>query len=555
MRTRVVLAVGALAVLVPVLAGAQQPRPMPRPAGTSLPRPIGVADRSGSVELSLGAAGLSVDQAFNAYLVGRGIADASPSRFLFGGVGRLGYNFSRSLGISAGAGLGFGNGTTLLTPFAALTYTVDLDANFSPFLEVGADMPRFSRSGNNASAQYGLFGGLGFRSFLSSSVALRVEARMAYDKFKKADFPNATYNGTGSIGLSYFFGGGPPRDSDGDGVSDRRDQCPATPRGARVLPAGEARAGCPIDTDADGIWDGLDQCANTPPNARPVYPLGTPRAGCPQDSDADGVADYLDRCPNTPANARPIDATGCPVDSDHDAVADYLDRCPNTPANAPVDATGCPRDSDADGVADHLDRCPNTPANARPVDATGCPVDTDHDAVADYLDRCPNTAAGTQVDANGCPVQRDADRDGVIDANDRCPGTPPNTRVDENGCPYHELPAAGATLVLQDIRFAAARADLLPASNGELDRIAAAILSIPNSRWEVAGYTDNRGMAAANLRLSRARAEAVKAYLVSKGVPAASLTAVGYGAQHPVAPNTTAANRARNRRVEIKRLQ
>jgi len=568
MRTRVVLAVGALAAMVPALAGAQQrppaqqPRPttppaaQPRPAQRPAPRPAApaaVAHREGSFEFGLGAELFTIDQAFNYVLVANGVADPNPSRIMFGGGLRAGYNFTQNIGLSLGAGLGTGNGATLIAPFAALTYTFDLNKKFSPFVEVGGDMPRFSGNSTHVTAKYGAFGGVGVRYFLSPTMALRVEGRMAYDKFDESS--DAAFNGTAHVGLSWFMGGGPPKDTDGDGVPDRKDKCAATPRGARVLPVGNARAGCPTDSDNDGVWDGLDQCANTPPNARPVYPIGNPRAGCPVDTDNDGVADYLDRCPNTPANARPLDANGCAVDTDRDGVADYLDRCPNTPANAPVDANGCPRDSDSDGVADYLDRCASTPANARPVDANGCPVDTDRDGVADYLDRCPNTAAGTQVDANGCPVQRDADADGVIDANDKCPNTPANTRVDAEGCPYHELPAAGATLVIRNITFAANRATLLPASNAELDKVATAILAIPNSRWEVAGHTDNRGVAAANMRLSTARANAVKAYLVSKGVPEASLTAAGYGSQHPVAPNTTAAGRAQNRRVEMKRLQ
>jgi OOP family OmpA-OmpF porin len=220
-----------------------------------------------------------------------------------------------------------------------------------------------------------------------------------------------------------------------------------------------------------------------------------------------------------------------------------------------VDARGCTRDTDGDGVADNLDRCANTPANARPVNATGCPVDTDNDGVADYLDRCANTAAGTQVDANGCPVARDADSDGVIDANDRCANTPPNTRVDATGCPYAELPAAGASLVIRNINFRAGTARLLPTSNADMDKIAIAILATPNSRWEVGGYTDNRGVPAVNQRLSQQRAQAVMQYLLTKNVPASSLTAVGYGSQRPVGRNTTAAGRAQNRRVELKRIQ
>jgi len=600
---RVLLAAGALAV-VPALAGAQQrpatppaqqPRPatpptaQPRPATppTQQPRPAAqpaqrpaaapvahraaaAAHREGSFELTLAGGAFSVDQALEGFLTsapaGR-IFDLKPSRFLFGGEARATYNISRHLGIGIGTGVGTGNGATLLSPFAAVTYTLDLNKKFSPFLELGGGMNRWSGNSHSLTSSYLGFGGLGVRSMLGENLALRVEGRMAYDKYASGTFSPTAYNGAGFIGLSYFIGGGPPKDTDLDGVPDRKDKCVNTPRGARVQPVtNAARAGCPIDTDNDGVWDGLDQCPNTPANARPVYPIGNPRAGCPVDTDNDAVPDYQDRCANTPANARPVEPAtnaakaGCPVDTDNDTVPDYLDRCANTAAGVPVDANGCPRDTDSDGITDDGDRCPNTPANARPVypaghARAGCPVDTDGDGVADYLDRCANTAAGTQVDANGCPIQRDADSDGVIDENDRCANTPANTRVDATGCPYHELPAAGAALVIRNITFRPNTASLLPASSAELDKIAVAILATPNSRWEVGGYTDNRGVAARNLRLSQQRAQAVMQYLVTKNVPAASLTAVGYGSQRPAAPNTTAAGRAQNRRVEMKRIQ
>ena len=218
------------------------------------------------------------------------------------------------------------------------------------------------------------------------------------------------------------------------------------------------------------------------------------------------------------------------------------------------------RDTDNDGVTDNLDRCADTPANARPVDASGCPLDSDRDGVADHLDRCANTAAGTQVDANGCPVMRDADGDGVIDASDRCPNTPAGSRVDANGCPLAEptevpaarvLPEVGQSLVLTAVQFAGAGSGLTAASQTILDGIAAAILATPNSAWQIGAYSSSMGTGAGNLRLSLVRARAVALYLMSRGVASRALTAFGYGTANP----DTADGRAQNQRVEIKRTQ
>ena len=148
---------------------------------------------------------------------------------------------------------------------------------------------------------------------------------------------------------------GKAKDTDGDGVPDRKDKCPDTPAGVKV-----DENGCPLDRDADGVADYQDKC----PDVKGLAAL----QGCP-DADGDGVADNQDKCPNTPAGTK-VDATGCPLDTDGDGVPDYLDKCPNTPAGAKVDATGCPLDSDGDGVPDFQDRCPNTPG---PASNKGCP--------------------------------------------------------------------------------------------------------------------------------------------------------------------------------------
>ncbi len=108
-----------------------------------------------------------------------------------------------------------------------------------------------------------------------------------------------------SAGITIGLGGSDElfgrRDSDFDGVPDKDDLCPNTPRGVIV-----DETGCPVDSDGDGVPDGLDACPNTPQGAM------VDERGCPMDSDNDGVYDGLDRCPNTPAGVQ-VDETGCPI--------------------------------------------------------------------------------------------------------------------------------------------------------------------------------------------------------------------------------------------------
>ena len=157
----------------------------------------------------------------------------------------------------------------------------------------------------------------------------------------------------GTVGMEFDFG--KTKDSDMDGVSDNKDQCPNTPTGVAV----DAK-GCPIDTDGDGVPDYLDDC--------PTVKGLTSLKGCP-DSEGDGVADKDDKCPDTPKGWK-VDAKGCPIDTDGDGVADAIDKCPDTPKGWKVDADGCPIDTDKDGVPDAIDECPTVPGLK---EYKGCP--------------------------------------------------------------------------------------------------------------------------------------------------------------------------------------
>ncbi len=356
---------------------------------------------------------------------------------------------------------------------------------------------------------------LGLQIGLGKLLGLRIDG--TYDMFGSGGAFGDESGGIAgaNAGLNFFFGSSGPKDADKDGVLDEADACPGTPGGERV----DAR-GCPLpkDADSDGVLDASDACAGTPAGEK-VDAKGCP---LPKDADADGVADTADRCAATPAGTT-VDANGCPRDTDGDGVADSADKCAGTVAGTPVDATGCPRDADADGVADNMDRCPGTPAMTK-VDESGCPLpDTDGDKVNDRDDKCANTPAGVEVDATGC--QR------LFDAG-----------------------AGKTTMVLTGVTFRSGSAQVSPASGAVLNRVAEALIANPTVKVEVQGHTDNSGARASNIRISQQRADAVRQYLISKGVDGSRLTAKGYGPDQPMVPNNTPANRTSNRRVELKQL-
>lgn len=376
-----------------------------------------------------------------------------------------------------------------------------------------------------------------------------------------------------AFGFNFVFGN--KQDKDKDGVRDQKDKCPDTPKGVKV-----DKHGCPLDTDGDGVPDYLDKCPDTPKEAYNYIDAN----GCPLDTDGDGVPDYIDQCPNTPAEAYGlIDSIGCPLDTDKDGVPDYLDRCPDTPEGVQVDKNGCPLDTDGDGVPDYLDQCPDTPSAAKGmVDEHGCPLDTDNDGVPDYLDLCPNTPVEARgfIDKNGCPL--DTDGDGVPDYLDKCPDTPLAARgmVDERGCPRdtdgdgvpdyldncpktpgvasnHGCPEVKKEVrtlfqkALQGIQFETGKDVIRSSSFTILNQIAKVLLDNPTYLVEIQGHTDNVGKPDMNQILSEKRANAVRNYLMSKGVGEKRMTAVGYGDTKPVMSNKTAQGRAKNRRVEF----
>jgi outer membrane protein OmpA-like peptidoglycan-associated protein len=106
--------------------------------------------------------------------------------------------------------------------------------------------------------------------------------------------------------------------------------------------------------------------------------------------------------------------------------------------------------------------------------------------------------------------------------------------------------------IRQQVLFRTGSAEILEKSSALIDEIADVLLRNPQVRnIEVQGHTDSSGNADLNMALSQDRAEAVMRALIDRGVESTRLSAKGYGDTRPLAPNITAANRARNRRVQF----
>lgn len=112
--------------------------------------------------------------------------------------------------------------------------------------------------------------------------------------------------------------------------------------------------------------------------------------------------------------------------------------------------------------------------------------------------------------------------------------------------------ARGVVITLSgSVLFATGKQELLPIAQDKLGEVAKALKDQGFKKIVVEGHTDSRGSATQNEDLSRGRAESVRAYLVSRGIPSDKIEAVGYGSRRPVADNETPEGRANNRRVEI----
>ena len=166
-------------------------------------------------------------------------------------------------------------------------------------------------------------------------------------------------------------------------------------------------------------------------------------------------------------------------------------------------------------------------------DLNGLLTDSDGDGVADKLDKCPNTPAGTVVDGSGCPLIM-----------------PKPQIIKETKVIVTEADRKVVADAIANLEFDLNKATIRSTSYATLNRVADLLVE-KNFSLKLAGHTDATGSDALNMRLSKDRAESVKAYLVSKGANASRIEAMGYGETQPISTNTTPEGRQENRRVEF----
>lgn len=160
--------------------------------------------------------------------------------------------------------------------------------------------------------------------------------------------------------------------------------------------------------------------------------------------------------------------------------------------------------------------------------------DSDKDGVSDYFDKCPNTPAGIQVDGAGCEIKV----------------TTTTTVVNPVRVVVTEEDKRVVAEAIRNLEFDFGKSTLRSSSYPSLIRVAD-LLKSKDFSLKLAGHTDNVGSDAANMKLSKDRAESVKSYLVSQGVNSSRVEATGYGESQPISTNKTAKGRQDNRRVEF----
>jgi outer membrane protein OmpA-like peptidoglycan-associated protein len=361
-------------------------------------------------------------------------------------------------------------------------------------------------------------GGIGLDAALSRDVLFSLSAGIAAIgddvELKKNESPDGFLNAR--IGLSFFLGSSDDDDDDEDGLTNGQERRYATDA---LNP----------DTDGDGLKDGEEV------RRYRTNPLRT-------DTDGDGLPDGDEVMKYQTDPAR--------TDTDNDNLPDgeEISKYKSDPLKGDTDGDGLPDgeevlrtgtdplrvDTDGDGLSDWDE--------SRVYNTNPTSPDSDSDGLSD----------GAEVKKHKTdPMKIDTDGGGMNDGAEVQRSSNPLDRTDDMRGEGLTL-ERGKSVLLEGVNFETGSSRLTRSSEQTLERAFIAMVANPDLNVEVVGHTDNTGSVAVNDRLSRQRADAVKAWLIRKGIDPRRITTTGRGGRDPIAPNTTSLGRAENRRIEFR---
>jgi outer membrane protein OmpA-like peptidoglycan-associated protein len=384
----------------------------------------------------------------------------------------------------------------------------------------GPENSGFDRNGFAIPLGGGISFGLSESAFLDFRGLYHYSFKDRFDGNKSESSDDAFV--TGTVGLTWLTGTN--KDRDGDGLTNAEEKKLGTnPKAA--------------DTDGDGLRDGEEVMSHR------TDPLKA-------DSDADGLSDFdeINKHKTDPNRA----------DSDGDGLNDGVEITKHS--TDPVKA-----DSDGDGLkdGDEIMRHNTNPSKA----------DSDGDGLGDgeEINNAKTDALKADTDGDGLkdgdevnrhktdPLIADTDKGSVDDGAEVTRGTNPLVAADDVAKPEPAKEIlqveVGKAIVLEGVVFKSGSAVITPQSEEILNKALNTLNENPEIEVEIQGHTDNTGSRAVNTRLSQARAEAVKAWLVKKGTAASRITTKGFGPEKPVASNDTPEGRQKNRRIEFARIK
>jgi outer membrane protein OmpA-like peptidoglycan-associated protein/opacity protein-like surface antigen len=346
--------------------------------------------------------------------------------------------------------------------------------------------------------------GLGFDAFVSKTVAFNLDAGFRvldeHTDYRVGTEPGNTVDSypTAKAGFNFFLGRSKSDDDDNDGLTNGEEQQLGTD---------------PLnpDTDGDGISDG-DEVLNYKTN-----PLKA-------DSDGDGLSDGQE------INTYKTDPNKGDTDGDGLTDGEEVQKYNTDPLRS---------DSDNDGLTDgdEVAKFKTDPTKA----------DTDGDGLTD----------GDEINKYKTdPLKADTDGGSVNDGMEILNKTNPLDPKDDVPKRKEELTVSvGKAIVLEGVVFKTGSANITPESEDILTKAFNTLDQNRDISVEIRGYTDITGSRGLNMRLSQKRADAVKVWLVQRGILASRIKAKGYGPDNPIAPNTTPEGRQKNRRIEFYRVR